>query len=229
MRAVVARRVGVDSGDLYLVEFSSGVVSRLTSDGRTKVRLSWSPDSRRVVFATPGGEIHQMVVGSGKSTLVHTVAGGVGHLAWLKDGILISGRAELMLLPTPEENATTPVTARPRPLTDRPGGPHRVSPDGKWVAYVTQVEGVWELWVAAFPSFTDQRKVASDAVGPRWRGDSRELIFVKGDHGLMSVDVKPGPSFEFTPPKSLFDPDELRRDKRRPALPDTRERTGVHR
>ena len=208
MRAVVARRVGVNSGDLYLVEFSSGVVSRLTSDGRSKIRLAWSPDSRRVVYATTGSEIYQTVVGSGKSTLVHTAPGGAGHLAWLKDGILISGRTELMLIPTPEENATAAITAQPRALTDRPGGPHRVSPDGKWVAYVTQVEGVWELWVAAFPSFTDQRKVTNDAVGPRWRGDSKELIFVSEDHGLMSVDVKPGPSFEFTPPKPLFNPDD---------------------
>ncbi|MBK9239464.1 MAG: PD40 domain-containing protein [Acidobacteria bacterium] len=209
MRAVVARTTGVDAGDLYLVEFPSGVVSRLTSDGRLKSRLAWSPDSRRIVFATRGSrEIHQIVVGSGKPTLVHTAAEPVGHLAWLKDGILISGRAKLMLLPTPEENVTTPVTAQPRVLTDQRGGPHRVSPDGKWVAYVTQVEGVWELWVAAFPSFTDQRKITSDAVGPRWRGDSRELIFVRGDRGLMSVDVKPGSSFEFTSPKPLLNPDD---------------------
>ena len=206
LRAVVARTTGVDSGDLYLVEFPSGVVSRLTSDGRNKLRHAWSPDSRRVVFAAPGGEIHQMVVGSGKSTLVHTVAGPVGHLAWLKDGILASGRG-VLLVPAPEENAATPITAQPRVLTDRPGGPHRVSPDGRWVAYVTRVEGVWELWVAAFPSFTDNRKITSDAVGPRWRGDSKELIFVREDGGLMSVDVKPGPSFEFTPPKPLFSPD----------------------
>jgi Tol biopolymer transport system component len=208
-RAVVARTTGVVSGDLYLVEFPSAVVSRLTSDGRQKVRLAWSPDSRRIVYATRGSnEIQQMVVGSGKSTLVHTAAGGAGHLAWLKDGILIGGRSALELLPTPEENATTPITAQPRALTDRPGGPHRVSPDGKWVAYVTSVEGVWELWVAAFPSFTDQRKITSGAVGPRWRGDAKELIFVSEDRGLMSVDVKPGPSFEFTPPKPLFNPDD---------------------
>jgi len=208
-RAVISRTTGVNSGDLYLVELPSGVVSRLTSDGRLKFRLAWSPDSRRVVYATLGSnDIHQMVVGSGRSTLIHTAPGGAGHLAWLKDGILISSRPSVVLLPTPEENATTATTAQPRPLGDGRGGPHRVSPDGKWVAYITMVEGVWELWVAAFPSFTDHRKVTSDAVGPRWRGDGRELIFVKGDLGLMSVDVKPGPSFEFTPPKPLFNPDD---------------------
>lgn len=75
------------------------------------------------------------------------------------------------------------------------------------MAYVTRVEGVWELWVAACPSFTDHRKVTSDAVGPRWRGDSKKLIFVSEDRGLMSVDMKPGSSFEFTPPKPLLNPD----------------------
>ncbi len=44
-------------------------------------------------------------------------------------------------------------------------------------------------------------------VGPRWRGDSKELIFVSEDRGLMSVDVKPGPAFEFTPPKPLLNAD----------------------
>ena len=39
-------------------------------------------------------------------------------------------------------------------------------------------------------------------------GAGKELIFGSEAHGLMSVDVKPGPSFEFTPPKPLFNPDD---------------------
>jgi len=207
-RAVVGRTTGNRTDDLYLVEFPSGVVSRLTSDDQLKMWTAWSPDSRRIMFTGTPGEIYQMVVGSGKSTLVLKNPELSGQLEWLKEGILIGSRAGgVVLLPSPDENAASPTTAQPRPLSDRPGGPHRVSPDGKWVAYVTRVEGVWELWVATFPSFADHRKVASDAVGPRWRGDSKELIFVKEDHGLMSVDVKPGPSFEFTSPEPLFNPD----------------------
>jgi hypothetical protein len=45
---------------------------------------------------------------------------------------------------------------------------------------------------------------------PRWRSDSRELIFVSGEGSMVAVDVEPGPTFRAGAPKKLFDvPREL--------------------
>jgi Tol biopolymer transport system component len=80
----------------------------------------------------------------------------------------------------------------------------RVSPDGKRVAYMSMESGSVEIWVAAFPSFTDRRKVAA-GVEPTWRGDGRELVFLRpGNAGFVAAEVKPGAAFEVGLPKQLF-------------------------
>ena len=38
----------------------------------------------------------------------------------------------------------------------------------------------------------------------RWRGDSKELMFVNGDGAVVSVDVASGPAFQAGAPKKLF-------------------------
>lgn len=40
---------------------------------------------------------------------------------------------------------------------------------------------------------------------PRWRGDSKELIFVSGEGEIVAVDVGPGATFQAGAPKKLFD------------------------
>lgn len=203
-RAIVERRT---SGviDLWLVEFPGAVMSRLTSDAGGEVDAVWSPDSRRVVFYkdTNGGELYQIVIGSGRDSLVATWLSSVE--AWTRDGLLVRKGNQVLLLPAPEENATKPVTEKPRLLLDPQYqvDQMRVSPDGKWVAYRSRESGGDETWVAAFPGFTDRRKVSGSvpaADAPLWSADGKELIFLSGE-ALFSVDVKTGATFEASDPK----------------------------
>jgi hypothetical protein len=62
------------------------------------------------------------------------------------------------------------------------------------------------VWVAEFPAFTGQRKIAGGKA-PQWRADGKELVFVGyGNSGLMSLEVKSGATFETGPPKPLLNP-----------------------
>jgi Tol biopolymer transport system component len=50
-----------------------------------------------------------------------------------------------------------------------------VSKDGKWVAYQSSESGRMEIYVAAFPTFTEKRQVSKDgrrrgALAKRWEG-----------------------------------------------------------
>ena len=81
----------------------------------------------------------------------------------------------------------------------------RVSPDGKWVAYMTFESGQPEINVASFPAFTDRRQISTGAaVQPLWRGDGKELFFLARDQKLMAVDVKAGSTLETGPVRTLF-------------------------
>jgi hypothetical protein len=58
--------------------------------------------------------------------------------------------------------------------------------------------------VAAFPSFTDRRKVAAGSE-PSWRGDGKELIFLAvNPMDFKAAEVKPGTGFEVGLPKQIF-------------------------
>jgi dipeptidyl aminopeptidase/acylaminoacyl peptidase len=83
----------------------------------------------------------------------------------------------------------------------------QVSPDGKWVAYVSLESSQPEIIVASFPAFTDRRQISTGGAGavqPRWRADGRELFFVTRDQRVVAVDVKAGATLETGPVRTLF-------------------------
>jgi hypothetical protein len=69
------------------------------------------------------------------------------------------------------------------------------SPDGRWLAYSATVSGRMEIYVSPMPA-ADQdglsaRWQVSNNGGscPRWRGDSRELYYLRPDGMIMAVSV----------------------------------------
>jgi Tol biopolymer transport system component len=87
------------------------------------------------------------------------------------------------------------------------------SPNGRWVAYVSNESGQNEVYV---------REVATDfssgsaSVGgsvlvsrgggtaPRWRGDGREIYYLAPNGKMMAVAVEPGQEFHVETPTALF-------------------------
>ena len=80
----------------------------------------------------------------------------------------------------------------------------KFSLDGKWVAYVSDESGKFEVYVQPFSGSGSKVKVSSDGGdGPMWRRDGKELFFVNVGT-LMSVPVKTKESLETGSPKPLF-------------------------
>lgn len=205
----VLGRGGSAGVDLWLADLPSGVLSRLTSDPGDEWTPQWSPDSRRIAYLKTGSDgkrgVYQMLVGSGKDSLVCTCAEHIEH--WTGEGLLLRTGNTVSLLPAPQENAAQPASEKPRTLLDvkYTVGDVHVSPDGKWVAYTSMEGGPIEVWVAAFPGFTDRRKVSSGNGGRSlWRPDGKELLYLAGGDNVMSIDVKAGATFESGAPKLLL-------------------------
>jgi hypothetical protein len=95
----------------------------------------------------------------------------------------------------------------PRLLADTPyiEDEVHVSPDGRSVAFEADESGRWEIYVAAFPTFTSKRQISSGGgLQPQWRGDGRELFYLAPDGSLMSVGIDARPEFTADRPVPLF-------------------------
>lgn len=97
-------------------------------------------------------------------------------------------------------------TGRSRPIVAGPAVEvhGRYSPDGRWIAYMSDESGRREIYAESTGS-DRTRVVVSTGSGfnPRWRSDSRELFFLQPG-GVYAVAIPPGQAARFGAPKLLF-------------------------
>jgi len=81
-----------------------------------------------------------------------------------------------------------------------------VSPDGKWMAYVSDATGSAQVYVRQFPAGQRRWQVSTDGgFEPKWRGDGREMFYIASDQQMMSVAVTAhGTNFDAGRPTPLF-------------------------
>jgi hypothetical protein len=80
-----------------------------------------------------------------------------------------------------------------------------LSPDGQWVAFVSEESGGPQVSVQSFPDGQYRVQVSSEGGSePQWRGDGRELYYIRGDRMLMAVPVHSGPRLVFGAASPLF-------------------------
>jgi Tol biopolymer transport system component len=66
----------------------------------------------------------------------------------------------------------------------------RVSPDGRWVAYVSDESGQAEVYVSRFPEMQGKTILSSGGGSrPFWRGDGRELFYLAPEGRILAVPV----------------------------------------
>ena len=78
------------------------------------------------------------------------------------------------------------------------------SPDGRWIAYVSDESGRNEIYIRSFPDSGIKRRVSTDGGRlPLWNPNGRELFDLDGDK-LMAVDVNLGREPTLGKPRTLF-------------------------
>jgi Tol biopolymer transport system component len=84
------------------------------------------------------------------------------------------------------------------------------SPDGRWIAYVSDESGRQEIYLRPYPAPGGRTKISSDGgAEPVWTRAGRELLYRQGNQ-FLSVEIRTEPSFTVGTPRALFSGDFLR-------------------
>ena len=203
------------SQDIWVLDIARGTPSRITFDPGLDSLPIWSQDGLRILWSSNRSGGFDLYVkrasGTGQDNLLIKMGTATGWASsWSRDGkwILYQKPNEKtgQDLWIASQGADAPAEQRPllqSPFNERDGV---FSPDGRWIAYVSNESGRDEVYVQAFP-LTDEKKMISTAGGtyPEWRNDGGELFYLAPDRKLMAVPVR-GTAKTFDPgiPKALF-------------------------
>jgi eukaryotic-like serine/threonine-protein kinase len=204
------RRVAVfrDTGgnvDLWIVDVTTGITSRLTSDSARDTDAAWSPDERTIAFTSSrSGQyaVYSKSLVDGKEEPL-TRGDAMVVDTWTPDGQSVVVRTVGRAVYTVSVHGDrTPHLLVDTPYTE---DELHISPDGRWVAFNSDESGRFEVYVASFPEFTSKQQLSvHGGVQPQWRADGRELFYLAPDGTLMSVGVKPGGELVARVPATLF-------------------------
>ena len=96
---------------------------------------------------------------------------------------------------------------KPRPFLQTPAnesGPI-FSPDGRWVAYLSDESGRQEIYVRPFPGPGGKMQISTEGgTEPMWARNGRELFYRNGDK-MMVTAVETQPVFAASKAKLLFE------------------------
>jgi serine/threonine protein kinase len=199
------------NGELWLLDVARQVTTRLTTDDASwNWGPIWSADGKTVYFSstrTGDSDLYEHPIGNNEE---HSLLTGKDRLAALdvsRDGKYLlyedldpSSAADLWVLPLSGDRKPFPYLK-----TNYMESSARFSPDGHWVAYVSNESGNYEIYVQSFPRLGQATRISSEGgIDPRWRHDGRELYFVSSDGMLMAADVTTNGNFSAGLPKPLF-------------------------
>jgi serine/threonine-protein kinase len=81
----------------------------------------------------------------------------------------------------------------------------RFSPDGRWLSYVSDETGRFEIYVQPYPGPGAKRQISTEGgTEPAWNPNGRELFYRSGDK-MMAVEIASQPSFNSGNPRVLFE------------------------
>ena len=192
---------------MWTYEFARATLSRLTTDpARTRSPL-WTPDGQRIVFTSTRAGYHELfwrpADGTGSDERFLTRAKDLVDLhanGWSADGRQLlfdevaagSRTIQCAVGQIPIERPSDVTVLVEERILQRYFS--RVSPNGRWMAYTSNVSGRYEIYVERYPELGSRQQIStSGGRRPLWSRDGRELFFVSLDgRQLFAVPVESG-------------------------------------
>jgi serine/threonine protein kinase/Tol biopolymer transport system component len=196
--------------DIWILDIEKSLTSRLTSDPAEDSFPVWSPDGRTIAFRSTRdglGNLYTRAVGAveeDKPMLKDEASKYPSD--WSRDGKYITyftSAGDIWALPVSGDSGERkPLRVTQTKFNESDA---KFSPDGRWIAYVSNEPGQSQVYIQSFPAPGFKQQVSTaGGIMPRWSRDGKELFYIEMPN-LMAVSVKDaGSSLQIGTPASLF-------------------------
>ena len=198
--------------DIYIYDIATGRSTRLTLKG-SNISPVWTPDGRRVTFLRymEGQEKWSLfwkpVDGGGNAELLYSSQYDSVPCSWSPDGNRLAffgkrptTKGDVWVLSL--EGAREPECIIATEFTEWAPA---FSPDGRYIAYTSDKDGKFQVYVCPYPD-NDWVRLISDDFGeePIWSPEGDELFYRNGDKWMV-VSTTTEPEFTAGTPRVLFE------------------------
>jgi Tol biopolymer transport system component len=202
---------------VWLYDLSRETLTRLTFGGNLNNPGVWTPDSKRIAFASnkEGTQniFWQPADGSGGLERLSTGQYNQIPMSWSQDGQLLAffevnpvTGYELWVLRMGDTSVGSGQVLKGQLFLRTPFNESvpRFSPDGRWIAYISDESGRYEIYVLPFPGPGGKWQISTEGgMEPAWNPNGRELFYRTGNK-MMAVDVSTQSGFTAGKPRELF-------------------------
>jgi serine/threonine-protein kinase len=202
--------VAARTGDVWIYEPDADLFRQLTFSGAV-LNAIWTRDGAAVTYSTPRARTFAMVrhstTGDQRTETLFSRGLGLWPGSWTPDG-----RGLCYMEATDSGTGgdlsifETGPAARHRPLlaTSSTEWGGRISPDGRWMAYISNQSGRWEVYVRPFTGAGAAVQVSRDGgTEVVWAPTGRELFYRQSDAVLVAP-VRGTPALAVGRPRRLF-------------------------
>jgi hypothetical protein len=185
---------GSGGTDIWIYEPQRDTMTRLTFDGGNNA--IWSPDGRYIVFQDKDGLSWTRSDGSGKPQSLVPSKGTPFATSFMPDGKRLAfieaaaGGVNDLFTVSLESDAMGLRPGKPEPYLQTPFDKRTpmFSPDGRWLAYVSNESGSYQVYVRAFPDRGGKWQISnSSGFIPIWSRNGHDLFFRTEDDQIMVV------------------------------------------
>jgi serine/threonine protein kinase/Tol biopolymer transport system component len=212
-------RVAINiAGEIWIHDLERETAMRLPSSQGEHVAPSWLSSGRELSFETVGSGVWvQAADGNQPATLAipRLDGAGAGAASWSLDGRYVSysgadptgGEGGIWYREIgPDGALSEPITFLRTPFQEYMS---QISPNGRYIAYVSNELGSHQLYVRSFPDPTLKWQISTErGWAPRWSADGTQLFYKQGS-ALFAVDVSTSGAFTAGRPRQLFETPNL--------------------
>jgi hypothetical protein len=196
---------------VWVYDLNRGTASRLTAEGKTSY-VTWTPDGKQVAFdwlkSGPPNLHWQLADGSSAMERLTTSDYWQMQGSWSPDGATLAfverppdTNWDILLLDLRSRRVTPFLNSR----AWGEGWPE-FSPDGRWMAYVSDESGRWEVYVRTFPGPGGKWLISQEGgQEPLWARTGKQLFYRQWDKNqVWVVDIRTDGGFSASKPRLLF-------------------------